>query len=133
MSTILRKQFKQRYRGIHSNWKKKLLNQSNLVLIAIESGCITVNQLNAIKKDVSKKLKKVGKVHFLLKPNKSITKKQGVRMGKGKGNISYSIVNVKAGKMIVELKGIPTSQAYYILRSIDLKLSLKTKIIQNDL
>ena len=131
-SNQITKKFKGRYRGIYPNWKDKLINKDGILLISIESGKLSIFEYNSIKKILSKKLKKVGKIKIYVKPNKPLTKKHSLRMGKGKGNIDYLIVNIPAGKTLIQLTNISKLKAYFILKSIKTKLSIKTKIIINN-
>ena len=53
-------------------------------------GRLTSKQIESIYQLLKKRLKRVGQVFITIFPNSSITKKPiEVRMGKGKGNVSF--------------------------------------------
>ena len=59
-------------------------------------------------------------------PNISVTKKsEGIRMGKGKGNIKFWFNSVSKGTIIAEMNGCSWGQAKKITRLVKDKLSVK--------
>jgi len=59
-------------------------------LKSVSVGRLTSKQIESIYQLLKKRLKRVGQVFITIFPNSSITKKPiEVRMGKGKGNVSF--------------------------------------------
>jgi large subunit ribosomal protein L16 len=53
-----------------------------------------------------------------------------IRMGKGKGAVSFWAAKVSPGKILFEIEGVPTKMALMALKSGSMKLPITTKIIQ---
>ncbi len=100
-------------------------------LVAVESVWLTARQIEAIRVTVNRKLKKIGKLHLRVFPQKPITKKPAeTRMGKGKGSPEFWVAPVKRGRIIMEVSGDITEElAKKILRSASYKLPMKTRFI----
>ena len=49
-----------------------------------------------------------------------------VRMGKGKGSVSYFVAPVKAGSLLYEIGGVPKEMAVQALKSGSNKLPIDT-------
>jgi large subunit ribosomal protein L16 len=63
-------------------------------------------------------------------PDKPITKKpQEVRMGKGKGAVDHWVAQVKPGRIMFEIDGVPLEVANEALRLAAQKLPVLTKIV----
>lgn len=59
-----------------------------------------------------------------------MTKKSaGVRMGKGKGNISYWMAPVKKGQVVFEISGLNVFRSRILLKKALSKLPIKVKIV----
>ncbi|NNL91270.1 MAG: 50S ribosomal protein L16, partial [Saprospiraceae bacterium] len=52
-----------------------------------------------------------------------------VRMGKGKGNLDHYVANIKAGRIMFELDGVPRDVAFEALRLAAQKLPVLTKTV----
>ena len=75
-------------------------------LQALEKGKITAKQIEAVRKTISNFMKRSGKIWIRIFPDTPITAKPTeVRMGKGKGNVSYWVSKVKPGKILYEVSG----------------------------
>lgn len=73
---------------------------------ALEKGRITARQIEAVRRTIAGLTKRKSKVWIRIFPSTPITKKPTeVRMGKGKGNVSHWISNVKPGKILFEAAG----------------------------
>lgn len=113
-----------------ANYKPKTLF-SSLCLLTTESGKITNFQHEALRKCLRRALKKRTQIFFRVFPNVPITKKsKNVRLGRGKGNVSYWSAIVKQNDVIVELRGSNTAFAIKTLQFAKKKLSLKTYILE---
>jgi len=63
---------------------------SNYTIVAKQAGRMSNFQLEAIKRFLKRYLKKKAQIYFRVFPNISMTKKPNdVRLGRGKGNVTY--------------------------------------------
>jgi len=98
-------------------------------LKTIESGIISARQLEAARQAIARKTKRKGKLWLRIFPNLPITTKPAaVRMGKGKGNVSYWATRVKGGSVLFELCGTTPSEAISAFKTGGAKLPIKTVI-----
>ena len=73
---------------------------------ALEKGRITAKQIEAVRRAITGFMKRKGKVWIRIFPDFPISQKPSeVRMGKGKGNVSYWVANVKPGRILYEIAG----------------------------
>ena len=108
------------------------LKNGNIGLKCLQSGQISSEVLESLRRSVNKRIKKIGKMIIYLQANKPLTKKSiGLRMGKGSGSIDSWVGVVKKGKILIELKNVPENIAWLALKSASLKLPINTKIIKN--
>ena len=99
-------------------------------LMALESGWITQRQIEAARIAVTRFMKREGQIWIRVFPDKPLTKKPAeVRMGKGKGNLDHYVAQVKAGRIMFELDGVPRAVAEEALRLAAQKLPLLTKTV----
>jgi len=100
-------------------------------LVALEPIWLSSKHLESIKKIIMYHLKKGGKIHFRVFPQKPITKKAlGTRMGGGKGDVVDYVFPVKEGRVLVEIEGAKEDEAQKALSQAQYKLPIKTKIIK---
>ena len=112
-------------------FKSNDLNFGNIGLKAAESGILSARQIEASRQAIMRKIKRKGKVWVKIFPDLPITSKPtGIRMGKGKGQVSHWGAKVRGGTVIFELCGITLSIAISALRTGGAKLSIKTKIFK---
>jgi large subunit ribosomal protein L16 len=98
-------------------------------LRATESGWITNRQIEAARQALVRHVKRGGKVWIKIFPDKPITKKPAeVRMGSGKGSVEYWVAEVRAGRLLYEMTGVPEKVAVEALKLAAAKLPLKSKI-----
>jgi large subunit ribosomal protein L16 len=75
-------------------------------LRALEAIRLKDLQIEAARKTIKKSIKKLGILWVMIKANRGITTKpQQVRMGKGKGNYSYSVAIIQKGTILFEIGG----------------------------
>lgn len=99
----------------------------------IETGRISVNELNAAKSVLSKKMKRVGKIWLNGFADLPVSSKPAeTRMGKGKGSVEFWCLPVKSGRILFEISGISHVLAKEALCLAKSKLSLKAKVIKNN-
>jgi large subunit ribosomal protein L16 len=98
-------------------------------LKAVESGIINARQIEAARQAIVRKLKRKGKIWIKIFPDLPITSKPtGVRMGKGKGQVSHWGARIRGGTVIFEVTGLNFSTIFSALKTGGAKLPIKTKI-----
>lgn len=94
---------------------------------------INSNQIEAARKVITRSTRKAGKLWIRVFPDRPYTKKPAeVKMGKGKGNPEGYCVEVKAGRILFEVDGIPPEIAKKTLIQAGGKLPLKTRVISRN-
>ena len=100
-------------------------------LMALEGEWITNRQIEAARVALNRRLKRGGTIWIRIFPDKPLTKKPAeVRMGKGKGSPEKWVAEVKAGRIIYEVKGVDRDVAKAALTLAASKLPIKTKIVE---
>lgn len=126
--TKYRKQQKGRNRGLA--YKGSTVDFGSFGLKAIENGRITNRQIESARVAMTRYMKREGKVWIRIFPDKPITSKPlEVRMGKGKGNLDHYVAQIKAGRIMFEIDGVPRAIAEEALRLAAQKLPLLTKTV----
>lgn len=106
----------------------------NYGLKADEFGEISSNQIEAARKSLVRYVQKTGKIWIRIFPDKPITQKAAeVGMGKGKGDPSKYVVEVKPGRVLFEVDGLTGESAKDALRKAGSKLSVKTKFVSREI
>ena len=123
-----RKSFKNKIKGLEYN---NSLSFGSYGLKALEGCRITSRQIEAARRAITRKMKREGRVWIRIFPHIPVTEKPTeVRMGKGKGSVSYWAVSVKPGKIIFEVAGISSELARQALKYGAGKLPIKTRFIE---
>ncbi len=116
--------------GIKSN--TTTLKFGKYGLKALESGKITAKTIEAVRRTITRKFKKSGKIWIKIFPDIPVTQKPlEVRMGKGKGAPSFWIFRVQAGQILFEMDGVSSQLAAQAAKLADCKLPIKTELIFN--
>lgn len=124
-----RKQFRGRMTGKATRNNK--IAYGDFALVALESGWITTNQIEAIRVAANRYMKRQGQLWVKIFPHKPITSKPlGVRMGGGKGQPEQWVAVVKPGNIIMELGGVSEEVAKEALRLASHKLPVLTKFVK---
>ena len=64
--------------------------------------------IEAARRTMTRHIKRGGRIWIRVFPDKPITEKPiQVRMGGGKGNVEYYIAEIKPGKVLYEMDGVP--------------------------
>lgn len=122
------KQSKGKVRQIETNTVN--LDFGTFGLTVLESARISANQLESVRKVLSRKMKRMGKIWFRVTADRGVTKKPAeVRMGKGKASVDYYACYVAAGRILLEIDGVNRDIAMVALRSCQYKFPCKTRII----
>lgn len=91
------------------------------------------NQIEAARRVISRTLGKTGKIWIRIFPDKPVTQKPAeVGMGKGKGDPSHFIFDVRPGRVLFEIDGVTEDVAKEALRKAAAKLPLKAKFVHRD-
>lgn len=91
------------------------------------------NQIEAARRVISRTLGKTGKIWIRIFPDKPVTKKAAeVPMGKGKGDPDHFVFEVRPGRIIFEVDGVPEALAKEALRKATAKLPLKAKFVTRE-
>ena len=123
-----RKQHKGRNTGIATTGNKVSFGEFGLK--AISRGRITARQIEAARRVMTRHIKRGGRVWIRMFPDKPISKKPAeVRMGKGKGSVEYYVAEIKPGKMLYEMDGVPEELAREAFRLAAAKLPVQTTFI----
>lgn len=110
------------------------LKEFDFGLKILENGIISNVVLEAARRSITRKLKRLGKLKINGFPNIPITSKPlGVRMGKGVGSISGWVFSARKGKILFELKDVSVDLAKAALKSASFKLPVKTKFVYKNL
>lgn len=126
--TKYRKQQKGRNKGLA--YKGSRVDFGSFGLKAVQNGRITNRQIESARVAMTRYMKREGKVWIRIFPDKPITSKPlEVRMGKGKGNLDHYVAQVKAGRIMFEIDGVPRAVAEEALRLAAQKLPLLTKTV----
>ena len=129
--TKYRKQQKGRNRGKATRGNKVVYGEYGIQ--SLELGQITSNQIEAARVAMTRYIKRGGKVWICIFPDKPLTAKPiGTRMGKGKGAVERWVANVKPGRVMFEIAGVPEDVAREALRLAGSKLSVKTKFVKRE-
>ena len=127
---------KVKFRRVHRGNRRGMakggteVNFGSYGLKAMEPGWITARQIEASRVAISRFVRKVGKMWIRIFPDKPITKKPlETRMGKGKGAPEYWVSNVKPGRILFEVEGVPRDVAHKAFKNAGSKLPIKTKLV----
>jgi large subunit ribosomal protein L16 len=114
------------------NYNNNRLSFGSFGLKSLSFGRLTAKQIEAARRAITRKIKRKGKVWIKVFPHTPVTSKPTeVRMGKGKGNLSYWSHPLKAGTLLFELDGVSVDLAKQALTLGANKLPIKTKFIVN--
>lgn len=125
-----RKQMKQANRLYGTETRGTTVSFGDYGLMAVTPGWITNRQIEAARIAMTRFLKRGGKVWIRVFPDKPLTKKPAeTRMGSGKGAPELWVAEVRAGRIMYEIKGVPQATAEEALRLAASKLPCRTKFV----
>lgn len=88
------------------------------------------NQIEAARRTISRTLGKTGRVWIRIFPDRPYTAKAAeVGMGHGKGDLQGYVAEVKPGRVLFEVDGVPEDIARESLRKGGAKLPITTKFV----
>ncbi|MBC3760318.1 50S ribosomal protein L16 [Quadrisphaera oryzae] len=100
---------------------------------ALEHGYVTNRQIESARIAMTRHIKRGGKVWINIYPDRPLTKKPAeTRMGSGKGSPEWWISNVKPGRVMFELSGVPEEIAREAMRRAIHKLPMKCRFVTRE-
>ena len=127
--TKFKKMHKGRNRGLAHRGSK--VSFGEYALKATGRGRITARQIEAARRAMTRHVKRGGKIWIRVFPDKPITKKPlEVRMGKGKGAVEYWVCQIRPGKVLYEMEGVPEEIAREAFELAARKLPIKTTFVK---
>ncbi len=126
--TKYKKQFKGKLIGQTS--KGHQIKFGKYALKVLEETRLTSRQIEAARRIIIRKMKRLGFLWIRIFPDTPITAKPTEnRMGKGKGAVSFWVSKVKKGQILFEISGISLENAKKVLKAGSNKLPVQTKFI----
>ncbi len=102
-------------------------------LKAMSPARVKSNQIEAARRVISRTMGKAGKSWIRIFPDRPVTKKAAeVPMGKGKGDPEYFVFEVRPGRILFEIEGVPEEVAREALRKATAKLPLQAKFVRRE-
>jgi large subunit ribosomal protein L16 len=94
---------------------------------------VTNRQIESARIAITRHIRRGGKVWINIYPDRPLTKKPAeVRMGSGKGSPEWWVANVKPGRVLFELAGVPEELAREAMLRAMHKLPMKTRFIKRE-
>ena len=91
------------------------------------------NQIEAARRVISRTMGKAGKSWIRIFPDRPVTRKAAeVPMGKGKGDPDHFVFEVRPGRILFEIDGVPEDIAREALRKATAKLPVNTKFVRRE-
>ena len=129
--TKFRKQMKGRNRGKATRGAD--LAMGEIGIKAVEAGRVNSRQIEAARVALTRHVKRQAKTWIRVFPDKPLTKKPlQTRMGKGTAGVEEWVMNIKPGRIIVEMAGVDEELAREALTLAIHKLPFKTKIVTRE-
>lgn len=111
------------------NFRSNKLKFGTIGLKSAESGTVSARQIEAARQSIMRKISRKGKLWIRVFPSIPVTRKPTeVRMGKGKGSVSFWASKVSGGSIIFELCGVSKNTAISAFKTGGAKLPIKTLI-----
>ena len=102
-------------------------------LQAVEPAYVTNRQIESARIDITRHIRRGGKVWITIYPDRPLTKKPAeTRMGSGKGSPEWWVANVKPGRVMFELDYPNERVAIDALTRAMHKLPMKCRIVRRD-
>jgi large subunit ribosomal protein L16 len=102
-------------------------------LKALTASRVRSNQIEAARRVISRTMGKTGKSWIRIFPDRPVTKKAAeVPMGKGKGDPDHFVFEVRPGRILFEIDGVPEEVAREAFRKACAKLPLQGKFVRRE-
>ncbi len=96
-----------------------------------DHGWITSRQIEAVRRILTRYVRRGGKVWIRIFPDKPVTKKGNeTPMGGGKGSPDHYVAVVKPGTVLFEMVGVAKPEAQEAMKLAGYKLGVKTKFVE---
>ena len=129
--TKFRKQQKGRLKG--KAHRGSSVSYGDFAIQATGRGRITARQIEAARMAIQRKVKRAGKLYIRIFPDKPVTKKPlETRMGKGKGSVDHWVCQIRPGRVLYEIEGIPEELAREAFRIAGHKLPVATRFLTRE-
>ena len=122
---------KRKYRKDRKGHNRGLACRGNKVsfgefgLKAVTRGRINARQIEAVRRTITRHLKRGGQVWIRIFPDKPVSKKPlEVRQGSGKGSVESWVAVIKPGHMLFEVGGVSKELAMEAFKSAAIKLPI---------
>ena len=126
--TKFRKQHKGRIRGRATTGTQVTFGAYGLK--ATTAGRVSARQIEAARRTITRRMKRVGKLWIRIFPDVPVSQKPAeVRQGKGKGNPEWWAARVKPGRILFELDGVPRDLAEDAFVLAAAKLPVQTRFV----
>ena len=126
-----RKQFRGRMKGMAKGGTE--LMQGEFGLQALEPGWITSRQIEAMRRAVTRHMRRRGRYWIRIFPDKPVTATPAeTRMGKGQGAGDHWVAGVKPGRILFEVADVTEDVGREALRRASYKLPIKTQIVSRE-
>jgi large subunit ribosomal protein L16 len=123
------KKYKKEIKGKNSGICRGSITFGTFGIKALDYGKITARQIETARRAISRRVKKTGKFWVCIFPAKPVTQKPSeVRMGKGKGSVSFWVAVIKPGKILFEMEGISKTVANKVFKTVANKLPIKVSL-----
>lgn len=129
-----------KYRKQHRGRMKGKASRGNTVVFgdygiqALAPAWITSEQIEAVRRTLTRHAGKNGRVWIRIFPDKSITARPAEsRMGGGKGDVKGWVAVVKPGTILFEIGGISKEAAIEAIRIAGSKLPIKTRLVSREI
>ena len=127
--TKFRKAHKGRIRGNAKG--ATTLNFGSFGLKALSPARVTARQIEASRRAITRHMRRSGRVWVRIFPDVPVSQKPAeVRQGKGKGNVEYWIAQIKPGKVLYEMEGVPEEVARDAFKLAAAKLPFPTTFVK---
>ncbi len=98
---------------------------------ALDCGRLSARVLEAVRRTMTRQIKRRGQIWIRVFPDIPFTMKPvEVRMGKGKGSVSYWASRVKKGQILFELDGVSKRLARQAVYKATQKLPIMAKFVE---
>lgn len=109
---------------------KKFHETGGIAVIALSSGFLSADCIEACRRVVRRAVKRVAKLKLRLRPFLPLTSKPAeVRMGKGKGKIERHVYPVSKGSLLFELNGVSSYKGRIALKKTQSKLPFPSRLV----
>ncbi|MGB9767628.1 MULTISPECIES: 50S ribosomal protein L16 [Dictyoglomus] len=129
-----------KYRKQHRGRMKGKASRGNRVVFgdygiqALAPAWITSEQIEAVRRTLTRHAGKNGRVWIRIFPDKSVTARPAEsRMGGGKGDVKGWVAVVKPGTILFEIGGVSKEVAMEAIRIAGSKLPIKTRLVTREI